>query len=77
MSTCTKKATSTTSKKYVKRLFKVIDRFIVYFILIHAGTRDRTANESELNLVDLSCSLMQEKKYVQRVLLDLNLCAEY
>ena len=49
MSTCTKKATSTPSKKYVKRLFKVIDGFIVYFILTHAGTRDRTANESELN----------------------------
>ena len=35
------------------------------------------ADESELNFDRLSCSLMERKKDMRRVLLDLNLNAEY
>ena len=66
------------AKKYLKYSFKVIDRFIIYFILIHAPELQiGLADGSELNFDQCFQHFNVKKKYMRRVLIDLNLNAEY
>ena len=63
--------------KYVKHLFKVTDRFIIYLILIHPELEIGVADGNELNFDQSLLQFNAKKKYMRKILLDLNLNAAY
>ena len=66
-----------TAKKYVKHLFKVTDRFIIFFFWYMPELEIRLADGSELNFDQTFLQFNAKKKYLRRVVLVLNLNAEY